>query len=139
MSQSTIERPIVPSPVPALVSHRTVTVLVRGQRVTVDDPDWCVLGDHHAPVNSLEDLIHEGEPFSINVPTLDGVAPALVTRMTSWPFARTEADRLPYLAIDIAGGDGGDLQRRTAVDELLDGLDQYTARLRSECSQLAAV
>lgn len=135
--ESTVQGARVPTSVPA--APRTATVVIRGQRVTVECPNWCVRL-HGETLAGLDDLLHEGEPHAVGVPTLDGISPAMVTRVSWWPFARDVEDRAPYLAVSLAdGGDGADLAQRSVVEQLADDLERHAARLRALASKHLAV
>lgn len=117
-----------PTSVPAVTpppSTRLVAAVVRGQRIAVPCPEWCVT-DHAAhDLKSLENLSHDGESFSLLVPTFGGgTERALIARLSQWPFGASETGSRPYLSLEVT--DDGEVANVEA-DAALAFADQLVA------------
>lgn len=83
-------------------SASTVSVLVRGQRITVDCPSWCT-ESHDEAYRSLEDVAHRGDKIALSVPVHGGdVVQVLSARIESWPFAGDPKTEAPFFAYNPA-------------------------------------
>ena len=83
-------------------STGTVTVLVRGQQVTIDCPPWCT-HPHTEVYRSLEDVWHEGREVSLALP---GSSEQVVgAQISSWPFAGDPNTASAYMSVFLQGAD----------------------------------
>ena len=97
----------VPTVTPPSSSPCLVAAVVRGQRIAVPCPSWCVV-DHAAEnVISLDDFSHDGAPISLRVPVRGAAERVLIARLSQWPFASDEAGRAAYLRLE--GTDDGEV------------------------------
>ncbi|MFJ4637559.1 DUF6907 domain-containing protein [Streptomyces hygroscopicus] len=111
--------PTQQSPAPAVTppppSPRLVAAVVRGQRIAVPCPSWCVV-DHSAEnLADLPDLSHYGRRISLAVPQFSGDPElVLIAYMAQWPWATDEHEGRPYVALEACdSGDVTELGKRT--------------------------
>jgi hypothetical protein len=96
------------------LSAGTITVLVRGQRITVDCPSWCT-HPHTEAYRSLPDVSHHGDAISLAAPSHQGVEQVLTARISSWPFAGDPATESPFVAFDAVGDEVAQLTPEAAL------------------------
>ncbi|MFJ3950277.1 DUF6907 domain-containing protein [Streptomyces libani] len=93
---------------------RQAGILVRGQRITVDCPPWCI-HLHTEAYRSLEDVSHHSDAISLTAPSHQGVEQVLTARISSWPFAGDPATESPFIAFDAVGDEVAQLAPETAL------------------------
>ncbi|SHL74523.1 DUF6907 domain-containing protein [Streptomyces yunnanensis] len=83
-------------------ASRSVRILVRDAKVTVDCPAWCV-EPHTEVYRSLEDVAHRGSEIALSVPVYGGdTVQVLTARIESWPFAGDPQTQNPFFAYNPA-------------------------------------
>ena len=76
---------------------------VRGQRITVTCPDWCVTDHSATDLAFIEDLSHEGARIAMQMPSYpSGTEQTMIAYLAQRPFTRTAEDRAPRLALEAA-------------------------------------
>ncbi|RXS84203.1 hypothetical protein EST92_11640 [Streptomyces sp. TM32] len=95
-------------------TNGTITILVRGQQVTVDCPPWCTR-PHSEVYRSLEDVSHHSDAISLTAPSHQGVEQVLTARISSWPFAGDPATERPFVAFDAVGDEVAQLTPEAAL------------------------
>ncbi|MDX3230581.1 DUF6907 domain-containing protein [Streptomyces sp. ME19-01-6] len=89
------------TPTPPSASPRLVAAVVRGQRIAIPCPPWCVVDHAAEDLAFLEDLSHAGEAATLPVRQFDGsVEEVLVAQLVQWPFTR---EGEAYLSVDADG------------------------------------
>ncbi|MEC4016068.1 DUF6907 domain-containing protein [Streptomyces sp. H27-D2] len=121
------------------ITPRTVTAVLRGTAVTVQEPAWC---KGHRGVETLTDLVdlsHASESIAVTVPMYSGGTEQILEAwIAHWPFerARTGGACLPYLALDAGGGCDIVNLGPAAAHALADQLEAYVAQLRAKVGEL---
>ncbi|GAA1065244.1 DUF6907 domain-containing protein [Streptomyces asiaticus] len=129
---------VTPTPPPPSASPRLVAAVVRGQRIAVPDPDWCVRDHSKEDLAFLEDLSHEGEEIALAAPEFGGVTEVLVASIRQWPFVNDEDRGLPYLGLDATGeGEVANLRKAAAL-AFADQLVAHAAEIRRLVGVLAS-
>jgi hypothetical protein len=115
------------TPTPSL-SPRLVAAVVRGQRIVVPCPSWCVVDHAAEDVAFLEDLSHAGEAAALPVRQFDGsVERILAAQVVQWPFAR---EGEAYLSVDADGSGECNQYRAAAALAFADQLVAHAEKIR---------
>ncbi|MEU1663603.1 hypothetical protein ABZ547_08305 [Streptomyces sparsogenes] len=129
--------PTQQSSVPAVTppsSPRLVAALVRGQRIAIPCPSWCVVNHSAQDLAFLEDLSHASVAVTLPVRQFDGsVEEVLAAQVVQWPFAR---EGEPYLSVDADGSGECNEYRGPAGLAFADQLVAHAERIRRLVSAL---
>ncbi|WP_458089404.1 DUF6907 domain-containing protein [Streptomyces malaysiensis] len=132
------ERAPAPTSLPASPpSPHLIAAVVRGHRVAVECPPWCVVDHAREDLADLSDLAHYGARISLPVPQFSGGPEhVLIAYMAQWPFARDEHRGLPYVALEAC--DSGDVTeiRKTAGRAFIDQALAHIVAFASLVEQL---
>ncbi|MBI0381520.1 hypothetical protein JBE27_35975 [Streptomyces albiflaviniger] len=102
--------------------------MVRGQRIAVPCPDWCVVDHAAQDLAFLEDVSHHGEEVSLPVRQFDGsVEQILTAHLAQWPFADKGET---YIAVDADGSGECNEYRGPAGLAFADQLVAHAERIR---------
>ncbi|WP_435861914.1 DUF6907 domain-containing protein [Streptomyces sparsogenes] len=109
-------------------SPRLVAAVVRGQRIPVPCPSWCVVDHSAQDLAFLEDLSHAGETVTLPVRQFDGsLERILAAQLVEWPF--TEKNEA-YLSVDADGSGECNEYRGPAGLAFADQLVAHAERIR---------
>lgn len=126
------------SPAPAVTppqSPRLITAMVRGQRIAIPCPVWCVRDHAAESLNFLEDLSHSGGAVSLPVRQFDGsVEQVLAAQIVQWPFAPNSE---PYMSVDADGSGECSEYRGPAGLAFADQLVTHAERIRALAGALS--
>lgn len=114
------------SPVP-----RHSTVRVRDRQVVIECPSWCVTAHEAGSDPHLDDVVHEGAPTALSVPSSSsGQEQVLIVRIVQWPFADQESDRRVTLTLEVAEDSDVVELDATLASSVAEGMEKYAAHLR---------
>ncbi|WP_158712127.1 DUF6907 domain-containing protein [Streptomyces rimosus] len=120
-----------PPPDPCPPGYHRSTVCVRDRRVVIECPPWCVTAHEAAPEAFLNDVVHEGEPMALSVPTsCSEQEQVLIVRLVQWPFAAQESDRRVLLALEVAGDSDPVALDAALAFSVARGMEEHAVRLR---------
>jgi hypothetical protein len=109
-------------------SPRLVAAVVRGQRIPIPCPPWCVVDHAAEDLAFLEDLSHAGEAAALPVRQFDGsVEEVLAAQLVQWPFAR---EGEAYLSVDADGSGECNQYRAAAALAFADQLIAHAEKIR---------
>ncbi|MDH6121999.1 hypothetical protein ABH930_006409 [Kitasatospora sp. GAS204A] len=76
--------------------------LANGGTIELPEPAWCT--SQHEQGLDRTDLFHEGPEMALVVDTVRGRVRVLEAALTQYPFASTDAGRVPVVTVALDGG-----------------------------------
>ncbi|MGW7597262.1 DUF6907 domain-containing protein [Streptomyces antimycoticus] len=113
-----------------------MAAVVRGQRISVPCPDWCVVDHSQERLTDLGDLYHESETLALAAPQFDGLSEVMVSSIRQDPFSDDRDGGMPFWSFDAAGdGSAASMQEHAAL-AFIDQAIAHLGKMRDQVRHL---
>ncbi|WP_158717051.1 DUF6907 domain-containing protein [Streptomyces rimosus] len=106
-------------------------MFVGGRKLVIECPPWCVTDHGAASEAFLNDVVHEGAPVALSVPSSSPEQEQLlIVRLVQWPFAAQESDRKVSLTLEAADDTDAVNLDVASASSVARRMEEHAARLR---------